>query len=377
MNVSNITKLETLMRNATNISSMTGTPHTSTAYIGYLFGILTLFSYTFHPFFISVYCTTASLRTPFSVYVVSMSVCDLIKALTNGIAKITTNLNISWFLGDFYCLLTLYCAQTISPVVTYIQVLISVNRFWAVTFPNNYRTHHNKKVAAALVISVIVFVNAWSLLGFITESIYNRNPEQIRLCLLGFGAKKSVYFLLYGVVIHLVPQLLVIGIYPFIYYKVHKVMKNKAQIGQSTGGGSQAASKATVSTLVSRSQTDSGSTGTLRSVKMPMRTKDRRNETYSPHPAPQSRATRASGTRHFAVLTTLLISATLLWTPAHVAYILAMSGKYFNFTLLNVTGFFFDMDCTISPLLCLLASKDWREAVGGIWRSRGAGFSRK
>ncbi|XP_055344684.1 alpha-2B adrenergic receptor-like [Paramacrobiotus metropolitanus] len=331
----------------------------STVFMGYLYLILTVFSYFSNIFLLLIYHKNPSLKTPFSVYVVSLSICDLSKSLSNGIMKTTNNLQVHWFLSDPYCLLSMFCARILTSIMMYIQVLISCNRWWAVTFPNHYRIHHNKKVAACLVFSVVVFVNAWSIPGFILEDVHERKAKDIRYCFIPF-AKPSVYFYVCGAIIHLLPQAVVVGIYPFIYYKVRVVLRKKTQIG--TCSTSRAVKPAGLAHSAS-------ATGSLRSHFAGSLSTEP-NNSARPSPAKQGNPGRWNlpGSRHFTVLTALFISATLLWTPTHVAYVVAMSGTYVDFRFLGIANFLFALDCTLNPLLCMLLSKEWRNAAVAIFR---------
>ncbi|XP_055344686.1 5-hydroxytryptamine receptor 1B-like [Paramacrobiotus metropolitanus] len=363
-----------MLNSTINSSFSGGYAQRGAKFMGYLYLSLTIFSYLSNAFFLFIYYKSPSLKTPFSVYVVSLAICDLCKSLTNGISKTTNNLQMRWFLGDGYCLLALYSSQALTSMMMYIQVLISFNRFWAVTFPNNYRTHHNKKIAVCLVIVAVAFVNVWYLPGFLTEEIRNRTQEQVRMCTPAFGGGKSVYFYLSGTIIHLLPQALVIVMYPFIYYKVKGVMRKKAHIGKTrvepeptVESQMTSNSRVTTTTLIGRGRkvSDASRLEEMSMHAVPQEKAGNKNRVKKP---PGRIAKAAAGTRHFAVLTTLLISATLFWTPTHLASILMMSGKSVSYTFLGVANFLFALDCTMNPLLCLLASKEWRDAVKTTFR---------
>ncbi|XP_055344682.1 5-hydroxytryptamine receptor 1D-like [Paramacrobiotus metropolitanus] len=356
------------MRNASNVS-YTGSfaNRQNTIFMGYLYLMLTVYSYVSNAVFLFIYGRTPSLQSPFSVYVVSLSVCDLCKSLTNSILKVTNNFQAPWLFGDIYCLLSQYSAATTTSIMMYLQVLISVNRLWAVAFPNNYRTAHNKKVAVGLIMAVVVFINAWALPDFLLDLQKERSTKQIEFCSSSYGVDQTLYDYFYGAILHLLPQAIVIVLYPFIYFKVKGVLHKRAKIGMAKEGHSVEANGASLikptdtnPTTVSatsgeandQSKVTTGQESQKRSVKQPK--------------AKESK--QLTGTRHFGVLTTLLISATLLWTPTHLAYILMMTGKFVNYSFLGVANFLFALDGSMNPLLCVLASKEWRSATKKAFR---------
>ncbi|XP_055344685.1 5-hydroxytryptamine receptor 1B-like [Paramacrobiotus metropolitanus] len=371
------------IQNVTNLTAHHGNrlPLQNTKFMGYIYMMLTIFSYFSNTFLLFVYYRCPSLHTPFSIYVVSLSISDLCKSLTNGIMKTTNNLQLPWFLGDPYCLLCMFSARTVTAIMRYIQVLISFNRFWAVTFPHSYRTHHNKKFAVGLVIGAILFVNVWALPGFITQDLHNRTGTERKFCLVPFEKQTSVYYYFYGVIINLVPQALIIMMYPFIYYKVKKVLRNKKKIGaaptpSNSGEPSSKPSKPSKASCLSvprknAQQTYQMSRAAPSSAAISEFEMEERPRLPTP-PASKELAKKAPvhsfGTRHFAVLTALLISATLMWTPVHLAYTLMMSGTFVDFRYLGVANLLFALDCTLNPLLCLLSSKEWRNAARTLFR---------
>ncbi|XP_055347965.1 thyrotropin-releasing hormone receptor-like [Paramacrobiotus metropolitanus] len=310
---------------------------------------LAIFSYMSNSFIVLVYARSPQLRTPFNSYLLTLSLLDLIKSSTSSVNNISNYLRFRWVFGEFMCLLNLYCAQITSACIVTIHVLISLNRLWAVTFPFSYRTRHTRKLAAGLIIAVVVVLNALSLPVFLDHDCRSRTPGLAHLCIYNLGYD-TLYRGLYGYLTHLIPQMLVTIIYPIVFWKVKILRKTRDDmvmqpIQKAEQYNSHSVTRAVDITVVAD------------------------NSKKQPH-IPEGSGWQKRN-RHFTVLTILFINSLLFWTPGHVIYSFMMTASFLDVRTLAIVNYLFSLDCTMNPFLCMLASKPWRcEAVNSVGQIR-------
>ncbi|XP_055344688.1 cysteinyl leukotriene receptor 1-like [Paramacrobiotus metropolitanus] len=339
-----------------NVSHSEAQPNT--AFLGYLHGSLAVVSFLSNTFILTVFTKSSQLWTPFSVYIVSLSLLDLVNTCTNRFVLISQFLKIPWLLGDGYCYFSLFATTVITGSIIHTQALISINRLWAVTFPNHYRLHHSIKVSACSEIGVVLYLSAWTLPGFILTD--PRSYFIPQACMYDFS-HKSILFILTGICTHFFPQIFILSMYPFIYWKVRVVMRRK--VGVTTKATDVHRNSLGAVTKETKASSDNA----------PAISHVAKSGVHVEIPEGKKRLKKlvaaATGQRHFAVLTAMLFSVIVFWTPVHVTYVLLIEMEYFDFRLLAVSSLLEAVDCTMNPMLCLLVSREWREAAQRLLRS--------
>ncbi|XP_055344681.1 5-hydroxytryptamine receptor 1B-like [Paramacrobiotus metropolitanus] len=357
----------TIMMNASSNTTARFQPP-NTIYIGWLYLFLNVFSYISNIFFITLYCKSPQLHTPFSVYVLTLAITDLVKSCTSNFSQISNFMEIPWILGEGFCNLCLYLTQALAGFVLHVHVLISCNRFWAVTFPNSYRLYHTTKFAAGVVLLTAVYINAWSLPGVIVFDQRSRAPYNARFCVyFPSGPNQQLYAGITTAFVHWVPQCIVLLLYPFIAYKVLKVVRKKVHAQswsrQGTGASRRSDAMELSKSLAKEDQPTGSATKTYESG----------SEKFSASRGPVPKRMLKSEGRHFLMLTILFLSVTISWTPSHIAYTWVIWNSYMDYRLISIGNYIFSLDCTMNPVLCLVSSKEWRQAARALWRRNRTG----
>lgn len=187
----------------------------------------------FNGMLIIAYCKYRFLRTPFGVYTISLSCGDFLQTLILGPHNVITFLRIPWPLGKFICGVVFYSAWAVVGFSLNVHLLICMNRLWAVTFPNSYRLHHNRRVAALLVLALVVYVNLWTLPGFVVyaKRYYSEEVYSKRGCSLQSPPDMVVWLQCVVTAMYLVPNVLILVIYPVIYHRVRTAEVHRKRKG--------------------------------------------------------------------------------------------------------------------------------------------------
>ena len=96
-----------------------------------------------------------NLQTTFNYYVVNLAITDLAVAVTAMSFHTTDNMLGYWPFGGFLCGVWIFFDYGMTFVSVFTLILISVDRFWSVTWSVHYRRHHSKKK------SIIAIVFIW------------------------------------------------------------------------------------------------------------------------------------------------------------------------------------------------------------------------
>lgn len=94
------------------------------------------------------------LRTLFNYYLVNLAVTDVAVAITAMSFYTLDNVLGYWPFGEFMCGVWIFFdyGMTFSSVFT--LLVISVDRFWCVTWGLHYRNHHNKKKCLLFIMAI-------------------------------------------------------------------------------------------------------------------------------------------------------------------------------------------------------------------------------
>ena len=107
-----------------------------------------------------------NLQTTFNYYVVNLAITDLAVAVTAMSFHTTDNMLGYWPFGGFLCGVWIFFDYGMTFVSVFTLILISVDRFWSVTWSVHYRRHHSKK-KSIIAIVFIWYVNLFYLANLI------------------------------------------------------------------------------------------------------------------------------------------------------------------------------------------------------------------
>ncbi|XP_076090039.1 alpha-1A adrenergic receptor-like [Mytilus galloprovincialis] len=102
------------------------------------------------------------LQTKFNTYIVNLAVTDLTVALSAMSFYTADNILGYWPFGKFLCGVWIFNDYGMTFASVFTIIVISIDRFWAVTWPNHYKNHHTKKkCAVSIAIIWICMVVLW------------------------------------------------------------------------------------------------------------------------------------------------------------------------------------------------------------------------
>ena len=163
------------MENVTE-SSYSGNSHPTMTWINILTGIV-LYTIVLVTIFGNVLVLVAvginkNLQTTFNYYVVNLAITDLAVAVMAMSFHTTDNMLGYWPFGGFLCGVWIFFDYGMTFVSVFTLILISVDRFWSVTWSVHYRRYHSKKKS----IMAIVFI--WYVnFGFYSGMIISKNDN--------------------------------------------------------------------------------------------------------------------------------------------------------------------------------------------------------
>ena len=86
-----------------------------------------------------------NLQTTFNYYIVNLAVTDFAVAVTAMSFHTTDNILGYWPFGAFLCGVWIFFDYGMTFVSVFTLILISLDRFWSVTWSNHYRIYHSKR----------------------------------------------------------------------------------------------------------------------------------------------------------------------------------------------------------------------------------------
>ncbi|XP_033745751.1 muscarinic acetylcholine receptor M3-like [Pecten maximus] len=119
-----------------------------------------------------------NLQTVFNFYVINLAVTDTLVAVTAMISYTTEIILGYWPFGKFWCGVWIFFDYGMTFASVFTLLIISIDRFWSVTWTVHYRVHHNTNKCVRLIIAVwVVMVVLW-LPPCILDRMNNSVPYQ-------------------------------------------------------------------------------------------------------------------------------------------------------------------------------------------------------
>ena len=97
---------------------------------------------------------TKRLQTVFNFYVINLAITDILVAVTGMSFYTTNNILGYWPFGEFLCGVWIFFDYGMTFASVFTLIVISIDRFWSVTWSVHYRAHHNKKKCLRLIMAV-------------------------------------------------------------------------------------------------------------------------------------------------------------------------------------------------------------------------------
>lgn len=177
----------------------------------------------FNGLMVLFYSTNASLRVPFNTVVINLCVAEVLLGIFAMSGNFFGSYYGYWPFNADYCSVVSGGNQILSSAVRYGHVLISMNRLWAVTFPMSYRERHTLVFTTGSAALMWIFVLSLHLGVVIPGRIHPINGDNHCLVNTRFQYRSAVTTEVLGFVL---PEMMVIAIYPIIVYKLRQRNSN-------------------------------------------------------------------------------------------------------------------------------------------------------
>ncbi|KAK3582966.1 hypothetical protein CHS0354_027080 [Potamilus streckersoni] len=162
------------------------------------------------------------LRQPFNMYIFNLAITDFLVAVTAMTFYSIDTILGYWPFGTVMCGVWIYFdfALTFSSVFTI--VAISIDRWWSVTWPNQYRLHNTPlKTLIILLVGWSCVLAIWTP-PFLFDRLRHQEPD---ICI-WLPSENRQFVIFVAVIGHYIPCAVMV----FCYIKVFMVMRRKAKI---------------------------------------------------------------------------------------------------------------------------------------------------
>ncbi|GAU97201.1 hypothetical protein RvY_08541 [Ramazzottius varieornatus] len=309
-----------------------------------------------------------TLRSAFSIYLMNLLFGNALTSAIFGPLNVLRQYYGSWIVGWRLCALRQYISGAFAAIIIS-HCLIALNRFWAVTFPTHYRSHHNKKLAIIICLTVWVLLNACFIPTALTMSFLTPpSPKGVQECWLNDTGYPAWLPFLQTVVFDS-PILLVILLYPFICWKSFfgKRMPKQARVAPANSLVTHATSVASgavfeAAKVEENKGNEVGDQGEKPEVAPPVAEVVKKEKGFCGCLPPLKGSKKG-----FIPLTLMTFCVLLLWTPNELYFSLDFAGidppgMYQTAKILHSLATVFD------PILPVVANRDLQRALLPIFK---------
>ncbi|XP_055348564.1 probable G-protein coupled receptor No18 [Paramacrobiotus metropolitanus] len=285
------------------------------------------------------------LRTSFTIYLMFLFCANIIYALGGyPLEVLRQGFPNRWFLSHAACAFYIYQVWVFCPVAMHLHVLITLNRLWAISFPVSYKNIHSEKVAVLICAGTFVYVHLVCLPLVVLDLKYHHLSDERYGCMLNTAAQ-NVYTTVVAIVSTDVPIVVVVGAYPFLWYKHLK----RKKIGTAKPS------------RVEVHQTVGAATGVVSAIEPPAVVPNvlKRKSAF--------RRIEASSARPFVVLTLLTVSVLVCWTPDQVMWTMSCFNAANDAPGLRyTTSVLFTLQAALDPILFALSLRTFRKMLSRL-----------
>ncbi|XP_055349772.1 rhodopsin-like [Paramacrobiotus metropolitanus] len=206
---------------------------TSTAFVAAsvpAIGICRIFilitSFILNSIVFTVYVTQSKIRTPFSVYIISLVVSNILDVILFFPFMIANNLGTSdnhFIFGEPGCVVYGYGIAIIRSCCLCSHALITLNRIWAMTFPISYKNIHGFRFAICVCIFVLIAVHSVMVPGVILNEKFRPRPVKTYGCWYQVHAESTISSI--GIVLFYIFPLIILSSYPYLFFKYLQTKK--------------------------------------------------------------------------------------------------------------------------------------------------------
>ncbi|XP_052761676.1 muscarinic acetylcholine receptor M5-like [Mya arenaria] len=162
-----------------------------------------------------------NLRTTFNYYIVNLAITDLAVAVSAMSFKATQAFyGTYWPFGEFLCAVWIFFDYGMTFVSVFTLILISLDRFWSVTWSQHYRQHHSKRLCLFSIWFVWLFMLVLWVPAWLTDRLRHSKADQ---CYWNPALNFEFVFIV-AIVGHHLPFVVMI----FCFTRVYLFMKKRA-----------------------------------------------------------------------------------------------------------------------------------------------------
>lgn len=266
-----------------------------------------------------------NLHTPFNVYIVNLLISDFLWFAFLNPLDIINSLYSNWILSGNACTFYICFLWIIGTGQPFCHVLISANRFWAVTFINSYKRKHSIGLAVLLCVSGWIISSVINLPVVILDARYYRLPLENNTCQINSEPPQQKIGIIVIQFVCCTLEFIVLCACPYIWYK----RTTRRHIGQQRATMNHTAENVTVG---------------AKTEQIAQRSKKRESNS-------------------FLILTILTVMVLLFWTPQTVYYTMLPFLDSFDPTLASILWLMFQLQLLSDPILFCITIKDLRESM--------------
>ncbi|XP_055345040.1 P2Y purinoceptor 8-like [Paramacrobiotus metropolitanus] len=170
---------------------------------------------------LSVFIVTKKLHTPFNTYLINLLIADIAYLTLSSFQGVIEWLKPNWWGGVTLCCLYKYGINTPAACMVWAQVLVTVNRLWAVTFPHSYRTRHTTRWAVGACVAMWAVMHLFYAPYLIMDVWRYPLPGPLYGCRINADAQ-PVYVRIIFVSMADFPVLFIVATYPYLLWKTVK-----------------------------------------------------------------------------------------------------------------------------------------------------------
>ncbi|OQV13765.1 hypothetical protein BV898_11985 [Hypsibius exemplaris] len=187
-------------------------------------------------FLLVLLLSSRELRTPFNIHIIDLAAANLLASTASFLYSWSTLFGTVWTYGEFACTYYQYIYWVECSVAYYQHLLIALIRLWSVTHPHSYRVRHTKRLALGLIIGIWAGTHAFMLPFVIRDGLYFRRTlrENNYRCRANEHAQWT-YNVVAQVVMYLLPIALQIMVFPALFVKQKRKLRNRSVLPSSQG----------------------------------------------------------------------------------------------------------------------------------------------
>ncbi|KAL4217532.1 hypothetical protein ACF0H5_023981 [Mactra antiquata] len=255
-------------------------------------------------------------------------------------------------------------------VSVFTLILISLDRFWSVTWSLHYRRYHTKKKSIIAILGVWLFMLVLWIPPWLVDRLRNSQPD---MCYWDPSLNKEFVYIV-AILGHHGPYCIIVACYIHICYFVHKRSRVAMETGSNSSSIPSASKSITRIEVQPRTEVSQSSPTTeVVSISRPSKNHNIENPQTSsawlnvPNTQWHSRSlgqieTRATREKRiFVTLTYILVAYGILWLPFHIVFdISIVDPMQVPESVLNLSFWMAYFNSTINPILYNFSSPEFK-----------------